>query len=579
MNETGLKSTLKQPDTFLMRLHIFLFFIAAFSTMSCSSGGGGGSSNPPYVCTTHSYPNGVTISGNADYEFRTNGNGTISGSPRPIRKAEVKIYSGNALIQCGATDDSGAFSFSVPQADTTHTVRVSSVIYNTTTRAYVMNNPSNRQFHYIETTFVPNTTKSVGTLTATAATNTALKGGAFNILDQIHFANEFLISKTANCANLFSTCPTFPGGPLVRVFWDKGLDPGAYVNATFPLSYYLPGYRELYILGGEDGIVDSVDCDHFDNSIILHEYGHFIEDVFSRTNSPGGGHDGESIIDARLAWGEGWANFFQAAVTGVAIYRDTWGNGGTTGTYFNVNLETPNQDIATTMGEGNFREFSISRLLWDAIDPANEVSIDDVESPFAELWTVFASPTSGFASSSFRFRNIGLFHSIQKTLPGGQDWSTLRTSEKHKDSQADYAQPVTRGASCSPINIKAEHMSMSQQENGSAGNSNQFASNDFYAYYHPGGAFSFALNYTTAPSPAVDLDVYIYPENYIFGGTAAAQAKTGIVASATSGSESININLAAGYYMINIRVNTTGGHITNTASYSMTLGGQSLCPN
>lgn len=561
-----------------MRISNPLLFIAAFSAISCSSGGGSSGSAPVYTCDTVVYDNGVTISGNAKYEFRLAGNGSVQTSGRPIRKAEVKIYNGTTLIQCGALNDSGAFSLTIPQSSAQHTVRVSSVIYNEVTKAFVLNNPSNRQFHSIETTFVADTTKSVGTITALAGTNTDLKGGAFNVLDQVLNANTYLVTETAGCTSTFANCPIFTNAPLVRIFWEKGVNPGEYVNASSPLSFYLPGYRELYILGGEDGDIDGSDADHFDNSVILHEYGHFIEDVFSKSNSPGGLHTGDTIIDPRLAWGEGWANFFQAAITGIPIYRDTWGTNGT-GIYFNENLETPANDIPSVAGEGNFREFSISRLLWDAIDSNNELGVDDVTSPFSELWTVFADPNGGFASSSLRFRNIGLFHSIQRNLAGGQDWSLIRASEKHEGSQADYARPVLRGGSCSPVHIEADHIDMSQQENGSAANSNQFASNDFYSYYHPGGAFSFTLNYTTSPSPAADLDVYVFAESYVFTRAALAQAKTAVVNSASSGTETLNTNLAAGYYMINIRVNTTGGVLGNPADYTMTLGGQPLCPN
>src|SRR5690606_13846811 len=108
------------------------------------------------------------------------------------------------------------------------------------------------------------------------------------------------------------------------------------------------------------------DTDHFDDSIILHEYGHFLEDVYSKTNSPGGVHTGETILDPRLAWGEGWANYFQAAVTGNPVYRDTFGTSlGFSGVYFNENLESGTSDTPNNPGEGNFREFAITRALWD----------------------------------------------------------------------------------------------------------------------------------------------------------------------------------------------------------------------
>lgn len=92
-----------------------------------------------------------------------------------------------------------------------------------------------------------------------------------------------------------------------------------------PLSFYKPGERKLFILGGSNGNVDTADTDHFDNSIILHEYGHFLEDVYGKTDSPGGYHNGSSIIDPRLAWSEGFTNSFQGAALGKNFYLDTAG--------------------------------------------------------------------------------------------------------------------------------------------------------------------------------------------------------------------------------------------------------------
>jgi hypothetical protein len=123
--------------------------------------------------------------------------------------------------------------------------------------------------------------------------------------------------------------------------------------------------------------------------------------------------------------------------------------------------------------------------------------------------------------------------------------------------------------------------SPSLPEDGSPSRSNQLASNDFYKYYHPGGSFSFQLNYTTTANTAADLDVYILRNNYRFTDTTsssiAASATTNIVASATSGSENIITSLSAGWYMINIRVATPP--LGNPANYTMTLNGAQLCPN
>lgn len=561
-----------------MRITNFLILVAAFFTISCSSGGDGGGA-PAYVCNTVAHAGGITISGNGEYEFRTNGNGNISLTKNPIRYAEVKVFnSSGALIQCSRTDASGAFSVVVPNSGASNTLRISSVIYNTETKAFVYNNPTANTAHYIESSFTADSTKSIGTLTAEADGD--LKGGAFNILDKVHSANEFLVAETANCATSFSSCVPFTGAPSVRIYWDKGVNPGTYFGAG-PISFYLPGERELYILGGESGDVDSSDCDHFDNSVILHEYGHFIEDVFSDTDSPGGSHTGDTILDARLAWGEGWANFFQAAVLNDPVYRDTSGNpSGSTTVFFDENLEAQVNDVPTNSGEGNFREFSITRLLWDAIDSVNEgAGVDEVTSEFAELWTVFANPTNGFKSSSNRFRNVGLFHEIQQALSGGSDWSSIRTGELHAGSQVDYARAVTRGGACANTVIQAANIDPGQTEDGSLSNSNQFASNDFYRIYHAGGSFALSLSYTTNPAAPADLDLYLYSENYVFGGSSLGSSTGNISVSTSAATESISLtSLRAGYYMINVRVDT-GIRLGDSASYSMTLGGQSLCPN
>lgn len=562
-----------------MRLFIPCLFLISIALTACSGDSGGSSGGiPPYSCTTRVYDSGVNISGNADYQFRTLGNGAVSGTTRPIRYAEIKIFnSGGAVIQCTYTDASGAFNLVLPESSASHRLRISSIIYNETTKAFVYNNPTQNIAHYMEAAFTPDSTKSLGTLRAAADGD--VKAGAFNILDKVHDANEYLVSETANCSGTFSPCTPFTGAPEVKIYWDKGVNPGEYFNAG-PVSFYIPGDRELYILGGESGDVDYSDCDHFDNSVILHEYGHFIEDVFSETDSPGGAHSGDSIIDARLAWGEGWANFFQAAVTDVPLYRDTSGNtSGSATHFFNEHLENPDNDIPSTMGEGNFREFSIARLLWDAIDSTNEgAGVDQVTSPFSELWTVFASPTVGFKSSNYRFRNMGLFHTIQQTLVGATDWSSIRTGEKHTGSQADYARAVTTGGACAATVIQAQNISPGQPENGSVSNSNHFASNDFYQIYHPGGSFNWQLGYSTDPGASADIDLYLYRETYTFGSNAVASSTANINNGTTNASEGISTSLAAGYYILNVRVDT-GVRLGGSSSYTMTLGGQSLCPN
>ena len=123
----------------------------------------------------------ITITGSADYEFRVNGNGAINSNVAtpnlPIRQAQVVIYnSSGSEIQCGSTDDSGNFSVVVPQISGNYTVSVDSRIYNSMTKAGVLNNPTEQNVHSITTTLAGTANASVGTLTATASGE--IKGGA-----------------------------------------------------------------------------------------------------------------------------------------------------------------------------------------------------------------------------------------------------------------------------------------------------------------------------------------------------------------------------------------------------------------
>ncbi len=570
-----------------MRANLFLLVVYCFWLAACSSSKSGSSTSTsldPGCVTVRSFSgNTITLAGSANYEFRVNGNGavnnTVAQANLPIRQAQVAIYNSTGTeVQCGTTDDSGNFSIVVPQLSGNYTVSVDSRIYNSMTKAAVLNNPTEIRVHSVTSTVSGANSASVGTLTATA-TGT-IKGGAFNILDKIYGANLYLITTTTGCSGSFTGCTPFTAAPAVAIYWDAGVNPGTYFSAG-ALSFYLPGQSELYILGGVSGDTNSSDCDHFDNSIILHEYGHFIEDIFADTDSPGGSHTGNTILDARLAWGEGWANFFQAATLNNPVYRDTSGNiSGSTSVFFNENLETPANDIPTLMGEGNFREFSITRLLWDSIDAVNEgAGVDTVSGTFAELWTIFTSTTIGIKNSTYVFRNMGLFHTLQQSL-AVTDWSSLRTGENQLGNQNDYSRAVA-SSTCANVTIQSANIPGGSAENGTAARSNQFASNDFYRYYHSGGAFSFQLNYTTT-SPAADLDVYIFNNAYQFTSTAttslAASALNNVTIGTTSASETVSTSLAAGWYMINIRVDT-GVRMGTAASYSMTLNGSQLCPN
>lgn len=512
------------------------------------------------------------------------GTTTTNEAPRPIRFAEIRVTDGGGtVIQCGETDANGDFSLSLPGDGATYSVSVTSRANNTKNTAYVLSTPTENDFYKISTSV--STSAAVSGLRLLAKATDTLEGGAFNILDQILNSQDYLRAQTANCAtsgnaSFFPDCAPFSVAPLVLVYWKPGVSPGVYAGISGGISYYLNGQRELYILGGVNGDTSTTDMDHFDDSVIIHEYAHFLEDQYGSPNSPGGAHNGNSIIDPRLAWGEGWSNFFQAAVTGNPVYRDTYGVVGCVPTgsrpCFGANFSEPLDptdnnyfDKPTVLGEGNFREFSISRALYDMVKTTNG---------FTQIWTAIAGTSSGMKAVDDPFKTISRFHTIQDAMGGRTDFESIRTSELQRATRNDYATPFSTATSCSTSPVTM-NIVKAASDDGSFAMSDQFRNNDFYVYTHTSGAASFTLSWT-AGGP-VDLDLYMYRPGYVFGNSSALVAVDQNESSGTSGTATIVApNLAPGKYLINVMAFTGlySGTASQTAVYTLRYNGSNICP-
>lgn len=564
------------------------------------------------VCTTSFAPTSTTtLSGQAYYKARTMNSSaqlTSVSADRAIRFAEIEVTtSSGQIVTCGETLSNGTFSLTVPDNLGPLTVSVKSRSNNTSElRAAVLNCPENNRPYRVTGTFDP---AAPAALTLRADVTGEILGAAFNILDQFYEANSFFRSQVGNCGGATSSeCTAVTTSfPKVQAYWTKGFNPNSYFGSpNSGVSFYLPGYSRLFILGGIGGDTDTTDTDHFDNSVILHEYGHFLEDIQSNTDSPGGAHSGNKPIDPRLAWSEGFGNFIQAAITNNPYYQDSYGNSaGTAGSFFNIPLEAPaggctvgstatGCDIPAVAGEGNFREFSIARLLWDVFDSTGESSQDLVNNAFLELWKSMTSLT-GLKNPNEQFRSIGFIHHYQDSiLP--TDWASLRTLHSHGKTE-EYAHYVASNMSgctytMTPFNDSAE----SYQSKNQFDNSNLLRNNDFLFYKHSGGSLNLSLSYTTNSGNESDLDLYLLDSD------ARLAVTTDIVRSsngyfdrntATQETESVSGSLPAGDYLIRIFVytglNQSGaaiGSISNGSyipaggplTYRIQANGVDLCP-
>ena len=581
------------------------------------SGNAATKSESDYCTTRNTFSTSVALTGTAEFYYRktcpTTGAGCtssgLSGNPisQGIPFAEVVITnSAGSVIQCTETDANGSISTTLPQTAGTYTVSVYSRANNTKIKVSVLEDTTENAAYSVSgqvTLAGSETSASAGTISAYAreSESARMEGAAFHILWRLYQANEFIRTKISNSSWV---------AEKVSVYWKKGFNPYSYYGyPNSPLSFYANGARKLYILGGLNGDVKTSDTDHFDSSVILHEYAHFLDDVYGHSDSPGGSHNGNFIIDPRLAWSEGWANFFQAAV--LKEQDSTWKYYVDTAGYSDDSVDTGESgmllirfdasesggsatyDKVSLSGEGTFRELSVTRTLYKTI----LTSTGGAAIPFQELWNVF---TNQFHSSSVYFRNIGLFNSYLRSIISSSysskltDFDAVLSNEQQNASSKDFADTLTSAAenSCptKAITPTVDKLYSSYYR------SNQLTSNDFYLYTHDGTSKYLTIEYTGG-STNMDLDLVLYKQDYVYfeqdqetnGQTSSKYIARSVRAySIDQGSETISLSsVPAGTYLINIRANTlnkTSGQLSNTANYRIkrTLANNSvedLCPS
>ncbi|MFV8248040.1 hypothetical protein [Bdellovibrio bacteriovorus] len=643
-------------------------FISAWTLILTACGGGGleggdyssnapASPEPTYYGkpTDMDAAQSVTVTLPAKFLYRglsftpgssTNGLTSVVSAANaiPIAFAEFHIYdSSGTRIQQGETNTNGIASFMIPKTTGTYTFKVFSRAYNDYLKVSVLADIYSNTPHYAEKSFtitagdITAGTKDLTSTPVYAEANESIssrvEGGAFNIMYDILLANEYIrrnIGKN-NGGTPSTDTNVWWVADKVTVFWKAGFNPYSYFGSNSPLSFYSPGDRKLYILGGANGDVKSSDTDHFDDSVILHEYGHFLEDVYGNSGSPGGSHTGNFVIDARLAWSEGWANYFQAAVLSGAdaafnnadenraptdpryhYYVDTYGyraSGNTAGVSISFNLwqdgtaasyDNTASDLA---GTGTFREVSVSRALYKATrkdDAQYEATKYGGGITFTNIWKTFAGEdTSGHKKSNpittslvntttYPVPSVGLFNNLlsRNVVGATAKWDAILTEEKQTKTTKDYAYYLgTTGGACSgttEFTVGKEEQLMTARD--SVKRSDQQVNNDFYLYYHDGTSTTLAMNYT---STKLDLDLILYKKDYVYfedtyrnaGYTSDYIVKQSRNVATTS--ESISLSgVPAGYYILNVKINAygkTASQMNTNATYSLTKGGTAIC--
>jgi hypothetical protein len=273
----------------------------------------------------------------------------------PIRNARVEVLdtATRTLLSVSETGEQGEFVADVPE-DAAVTIRVMS--RQRSTNLQVADNTSGNALYSISSEFDWRENQRA------LIVDRGRSSGAFNILEMVQRSNELV---RLSDPSLIPPAPT--------IYWSV-----RNTRALIGTTFFSVNSNTARILGDRND-----DSDEFDDAVITHEYGHLLAARFSRDDSPGGVHGIGDTLDPRLAWSEGWANFFSGVVRNDSVFRDSRGPNGAGVMRFDMEDNQPPNDQP---GYGS--EASIHSLLWDMFDGQNDAA-DTAQYPFSAIWEAF----------------------------------------------------------------------------------------------------------------------------------------------------------------------------------------------
>ncbi len=376
----------------------------------------------------------VAISGKVRYEFvppnfSCNGLNFVGTTAKPIRGATVELVDATTgdVIDSTRSDAAGNYAFLDVDALTDVRLRVRAEIKRPGTpnldvdvrdNVDLSGNPprlEDRPLYVLESTDFNTGAADIAGKDLRAPTGwdmvsmsyTGPRAAApFAILDAIYSGIELVLSADPNAVftpldAFWSVNNTTASGAVdvdtgeVGTFYTSNPDGG-------------PSNPSMFLLGDAN-----TDTDEFDRHVVVHEWGHFFEDNFSRSDSIGGPHSLGESLDARLAFGEGWGYAISAIALGDPLICDT----GTAGTAegFGVDAESDSFGI-----QGWFNEVSIITFLYDLFDTQND-GTDTDSIGFQPIFDTMTGPQVSTAA----FTSVFSFATELRTMLDAQQQAFL----------------------------------------------------------------------------------------------------------------------------------------------------------
>jgi hypothetical protein len=331
----------------------------------------------------------VTISGAVTYDFVPHQADAIgldyeATTQRPVRGVTVEAVNGSGtVLDTDVTTGTGTYAVTVP-AGTDVRIQVEARYTQTTPASWdvrVIDNTNNDAPYVLagslSTSGTENSTRNLNAASGWTGTNatggyTATRSAApFVVLDSMVDAIDTVVGVDPDVAL-----------PLLNVGWSENNRPtgGSIANGDIGSSSYrrVGGVSTILILGAADN-----DPDEYDRHVNVHEFGHFLEDRISRSDSIGGSHSLSQRLDPRVAFGEGFGNAFSAIGLLDPIYKDSGGVRQQSG--FSLNIES------NLYRKGWYSEASVQTLIYDIFDTDSD-GVDTISAGFGPIYNTLTAP-------------------------------------------------------------------------------------------------------------------------------------------------------------------------------------------
>lgn len=293
-------------------------------------------------------------------------------------------------------------------ASNTSNTDTSNVANNTTWSVTIRDNTRSGEPIYAELTDLINLNQAV--MTRDILMSSGWGGVSF---DQRRQSAPFAIAATIYQAMDYLTQQgVVLNYPPLTIYWsakNRSVNRTDIRRGELATSFYRNG--AIYLLGHI-----LTDSDDMDQHVITHEWGHYLEDKFSRSDSLGGAHSIRSRLDPRVSFSEGFGNAMSALLLEDAKYRDALGSevqflGG------GFDLETDEIQSSPSV-KGWYSEHRVQSMLYDLHDGKTEDEDEEVELALSRLFSVMMQ---GHKSTPAFTTMVSFVDTLLKQAPDQKD--------------------------------------------------------------------------------------------------------------------------------------------------------------